>query len=154
MHTCLQVGAHTFTVTSSSAGAVAAINNPMVLQVFQAATAADASGFAVDMANPAAGANATLTVYLRDRFGAPLPSAAGVVVTIRGEQAVPCCRSQLSWLLLAEFSIILASTFSQPWPSLVQLARLAGSMFNHSIIEPATSQQQAPGHACFLACAC
>jgi hypothetical protein len=82
----LQTGTHTFTVTSST-GAVTAVNNPMTVQVFPAATSADASGFAVDMASPAAGATAVVTVYLRDRLGAPLPSAAGVQVTILGKQA-------------------------------------------------------------------
>lgn len=80
----VQVGTHTFTVTSST-GAVVAVNNPMAVQVFPAATAADASGFTVDMASPAAGATAVLTVYVRDRLGAPLTSAAGVQVTILGK---------------------------------------------------------------------
>jgi len=82
----LQVGNYTFTV-SSTAGAVTVANNPLQLNVFPAATAADASKFAVAIPRLAVGSNTTVTIYLNDRLGAPLSSAAGTQLSIQGKEA-------------------------------------------------------------------
>jgi hypothetical protein len=89
----LQVGTHTFTVTSST-GPVVVSNSPLAVNVFPAATAADASALYVDLASPAVGATATVTVYPRDRFSTPLPSATGVQLTIQGRSVMQCSGSK------------------------------------------------------------
>jgi hypothetical protein len=83
MQLWLQVGTYTFTVTSSS-GPVVVSNSPLTVNVFPAATAADASAFYVDVPAPAVGAVVTVTVYPRDRDSTPLPLAVGVQLTIQG----------------------------------------------------------------------
>ena len=93
----MQTGNYTFTVVSNATGQPAvALNNPMTLTVFPAASAADASSFTVAAPTAAVGASADVVVHLRDRFGQPLNSTS-LLLSLQGEVlvAVFCCTNGL-----------------------------------------------------------
>lgn len=85
LHAFAQRGNFTFSVSSSTNDSTAVTNSPLVVEVFPAASAADASLFSVSMAPSAAvGGIATVLVQVNDVTGAPTFAPTNITLTITG----------------------------------------------------------------------
>lgn len=84
----MQVGGYMFSVAHTTM-AVNITNSPLAVYIYPAASAADASGVVVNATSLAAGATATVAMYLNNMFGDPAPTAQNATLTTQGEPG-PC----------------------------------------------------------------